>query len=296
VPKIQWHQDLQKALAQARKQNKLLFVHFYTESCPFCQKMQQKTFPHVKVRRELQHFVAAKINLSQNQDLTQRFEVKGVPDNRVYAPKEESLVMHLAGFSEAESFSSHLQKTRHHYAAGQQLLARYQSAQGQQKPQIALKLGRYHYNLEKYRKAINFFEQSPIARLSNGQSPEQKPKQDSQRTQKPKDAQKTDPIVDYHKEFGFSLMAMGRYHRAEQHYRFFLDNAKRRHPSYDYVRLLLAFSQINLGHKNKAIKNLDLILTEGSSPAIKKEARSLKQRIQGNSSGKTGPAGEGAGK
>lgn len=284
APQIQWHQDLQKALEQARKQNKLLFVHFYTESCPFCQKMQEKTFPHAKVRRELQHFVAAKINLSKKRSLTQRFEVKGVPDNRVYAAQDESLVMHLAGYSKPDSFSQHLQKTRKHYAAGQKLLARYQNTDGKQRSQLALKLGRYHYNLEKYGKAVRFFKQSPIAQLPTTQDAKQEAKDKKQPKQKPPESSDAKGLVSYHKEFGFSLMALGQYQRAEGHYRFFLDHAKRRHPSYDYVRLLLAFSQINLNQKDKALKNLDLILSEGSSPDIKKEARNLKKRINGSSS------------
>jgi thiol:disulfide interchange protein DsbD len=59
--KLAWHEDLQSALAEARKENKLLFVDFTGYACSNCRLMETGVFPRPEIKSALTQFVRVKL-------------------------------------------------------------------------------------------------------------------------------------------------------------------------------------------------------------------------------------------
>lgn len=84
---IGWQTDLQAAHAAAQAQNKLLLIHFYSDHCVYCDRLEQGAFQSGEVIDAIQtHFVPVKIHGIKNADLSQYFKIKGFPMDVVVDP------------------------------------------------------------------------------------------------------------------------------------------------------------------------------------------------------------------
>jgi thiol:disulfide interchange protein len=59
--KLAWHEDFQSALAEARRENKLLFVDFTGYACSNCRLMETGVFVRPEVQSSLNQFVRVKL-------------------------------------------------------------------------------------------------------------------------------------------------------------------------------------------------------------------------------------------
>jgi thiol:disulfide interchange protein DsbD len=100
---------LDKALAQAKRENKPLVLDFHAEWCIPCKQMEKDVFPDPKVAVQLKRVVFVRIDTDQEPELTQKLGVVGLPDIR-FATSSGKIVHKTIGFQDADSFSSQLSK------------------------------------------------------------------------------------------------------------------------------------------------------------------------------------------
>ncbi len=98
---------LDKALAQAKRENKPLVLDFHAEWCIPCKQMEKDVFPDPKVAAQLKRVVFVRIDTDQEPELTQKLGVVGLPDIR-FAASDGKIIHKTIGFQDAESFSERL--------------------------------------------------------------------------------------------------------------------------------------------------------------------------------------------
>jgi YHS domain-containing protein/thiol-disulfide isomerase/thioredoxin len=84
---VAWQQSLETAQAAARHSGRLVLVHFYTDSCPPCEALEQNVFNQPSVATAIAaRFVPVKLNADQNQATAASFGITRVPTDVVLTP------------------------------------------------------------------------------------------------------------------------------------------------------------------------------------------------------------------
>ncbi len=252
-----WLHDLQSAMKESAHQRKPLFIHFYTPYCGYCKKMRESTFPDREVQQELRHYILVMVDVAADKETGARYEVRGVPDNRIYGIGGHPMLMKIPGFMEAKPFALELKKTREYFENSRRRIQAYaQTKDTQKKIELALEIGKDFYNIEDYDNAAAYFQKSSIL---NSFYPK-------------------DPL--YHKFYGFSLMATGQYKPSIAQFEKFLSvqNPPLGEEQWN-VRFLLAYSQMQAGKQKEALDNFALVKKHSSSEAIKKDAAYLHSKL-----------------
>jgi len=77
---IQWESDLRAAHARAQQENKHLLLHFYSDNCVWCDRLEAGAFKSPQVIDAInQNYVALKIHAGQNPSLAKTFRVSSFP-------------------------------------------------------------------------------------------------------------------------------------------------------------------------------------------------------------------------
>lgn len=76
---IPWLNDLEKAKAQAAKENKYIFFEVFADWCGPCQQMEKVTWQDPGVISRMKNFVPLKINSDQNPALASQYGVESLP-------------------------------------------------------------------------------------------------------------------------------------------------------------------------------------------------------------------------
>ncbi len=76
---ITWLQNMDAALQQAGKADKLVLVNFYANWCGFCRRMDQTTFTDKIVIQKMNAFVSVKINTEIEKEIAQEYAVNSLP-------------------------------------------------------------------------------------------------------------------------------------------------------------------------------------------------------------------------
>jgi len=98
---------LDEALAQAKRERKLIVLDFSAEWCAPCKQMERTTFADPKVKALLERCVLVKIDTDRQPEMSQRLGVVGLPDIRFVSP-DGKVIHRLRGFQNAESFAAAL--------------------------------------------------------------------------------------------------------------------------------------------------------------------------------------------
>jgi len=97
---IDW-QSYNDGIRQARKENKKVFLHFRTDWCGYCTKMERHTFQDESIAVFLNtHFIAIKVDGDKEKELVKAYKVTGYPDNR-FLDEEMEAAYRIPGFVEA---------------------------------------------------------------------------------------------------------------------------------------------------------------------------------------------------
>ncbi|QEG40395.1 thioredoxin family protein [Roseimaritima ulvae] len=77
---IPWNEDLRAAHQQAEQQGKLLLLHFYTDNCHWCDKLEDGAFQSPQLAAAIgPHYVPVKIHAGKNPTLAKTFKVSRFP-------------------------------------------------------------------------------------------------------------------------------------------------------------------------------------------------------------------------
>lgn len=113
-----WHSDYEAALAEARRENRPLFVDFTGYTCSNCRWMEANIFPQPEVRRRLKEFVLAKLYIdggdhaAENRRLmVERFGTAELPFYVLLSPAGEKLAQ-LSYTTDARQFAQFLGRGR----------------------------------------------------------------------------------------------------------------------------------------------------------------------------------------
>ena len=113
--KIKGVDGLNKALADAKAQNKNVMLDFYADWCISCKEMEAYTFTDPDVQRALKNTVLLQADVTPNDDqdkaLYKHFKIIGPPAIIFYNTQSEELKPYrVIGYMPADKFSAHVQQ------------------------------------------------------------------------------------------------------------------------------------------------------------------------------------------
>lgn len=77
---LNWHDDLNSALDEAKKNNKPIFIDFYTTWCTYCKQLDETTLSDPLVQEKLsKNYVVAKIDADKYPDIASNYKIYGYP-------------------------------------------------------------------------------------------------------------------------------------------------------------------------------------------------------------------------
>ncbi len=89
---IAWNENLRSAHAQAQAENKLLLLHFYSDNCVFCDRLEEGAFQVPAVNAALtQNYVPVKIHAGKNPQLVEMFHVTKFPTDVIVTTAGKTL-------------------------------------------------------------------------------------------------------------------------------------------------------------------------------------------------------------
>ncbi len=110
---VKWQDDYDKAVTQAKKDNKLVVVDVYTDWCGWCKRLDKDVYANPQVSEKLaKDFVAVKINpekTSRAAELARQFGTRGYP-HIVFVNGDGKKVDEVVGYVPANEFLSKLGK------------------------------------------------------------------------------------------------------------------------------------------------------------------------------------------
>jgi thiol-disulfide isomerase/thioredoxin len=94
-----WQRDWEKALAQAKRENKLIFMDVYADWCGPCRMMDQITFADAGVKERLAKYVTVKVDADKDTALAERYGTGALPTLAI-VQSDGALLQREAGFQE----------------------------------------------------------------------------------------------------------------------------------------------------------------------------------------------------
>ena len=90
--RISWVTDLKVARRMAEQQQRLVLLHFWTETCTPCQQLERNAFNQPELIRALSTgYIPVKINAQQSPDLASYYKVSAVPTDIIVDPSGKEL-------------------------------------------------------------------------------------------------------------------------------------------------------------------------------------------------------------
>ena len=102
---ISWEDDLDTALAKAKKSQKPVMVDFYTEWCGWCKKLDSDTYSDRKVSDLAKNFICVKVDGDKNREAASKYQIEGYP-TIIFLNYEGGIDERIVGYRDASSFAS----------------------------------------------------------------------------------------------------------------------------------------------------------------------------------------------
>lgn len=107
---IPWQNNLRTAHAQAQAEGKLLLLHFYSDNCPWCDKLDAGAFQDPAVAAAISGtYVPVKIHANSNPKLAEMFKVERFPSDVVVTIEGRTLA-HSVSPQQSEKYIAMLRK------------------------------------------------------------------------------------------------------------------------------------------------------------------------------------------
>ncbi len=125
---IRWRDDYNSSRAEAQKAGRPLLLHFSTEWCPPCKKLEATTFKDEQVQAILnEQFIPVKLDGSRETRLVEAVKVRGYP-TLILAGPDGKIVKTVEGYVDAERFRDHLREALAALANPEWMVRAYQDA------------------------------------------------------------------------------------------------------------------------------------------------------------------------
>lgn len=100
---VRWTGDYRQAAELAAKERKLILLHFESDDCPPCRKLEANVFPRRDVAEAVAAgFVAVKVNVDKAPELTRRYSVSRWPTDVVVTPMGQEVYRQISPQDPAE--------------------------------------------------------------------------------------------------------------------------------------------------------------------------------------------------
>ena len=84
---VPWAADFRQACEQAAQQKRLVLLHFYSDDCPPCVRVEENVFSQPEVAQAIaRNYVPVKIHAGQNPELVSRYQVTRWPTDVAVTP------------------------------------------------------------------------------------------------------------------------------------------------------------------------------------------------------------------
>jgi thioredoxin-related protein len=105
---IQWH-PYNEGIAAAASNKKKVFLHFYAQWCPYCEKMNRDAFKQPNIISFLnKNFVSIRVDIDKENKLAAAYNVRGVPTNW-FLSESGGVIGNLPGYVAADRFRALLE-------------------------------------------------------------------------------------------------------------------------------------------------------------------------------------------
>jgi len=104
---LPWLDSLDEALAQARRDERLVLADVRSDACGWCDKLEAETFTDARVAGKLATFTLVKINFGVQRDLALGWGVRGTPTT-VVLDAEGAVIDTLEGFRPPDEYLAFL--------------------------------------------------------------------------------------------------------------------------------------------------------------------------------------------
>lgn len=102
---IRWY-GYEEGLAKAKREGKIVYIHFFMDICKYCKEMEATTFHNQKVVEILnKKFVPIRVNSDKDYKIAYKYNIRPVPDNWFFDQNGERIFRQL-GFMDASALSS----------------------------------------------------------------------------------------------------------------------------------------------------------------------------------------------
>jgi thiol-disulfide isomerase/thioredoxin len=84
---VPWSTDFRQAAEVAAKERKLLLLHFWSDDCPPCRRLEANVFPREDVATAISNsYVPVKVNVDRAPEMARRFQVSRWPTDVIITP------------------------------------------------------------------------------------------------------------------------------------------------------------------------------------------------------------------
>lgn len=121
---IAWEGKLRDAHTSAKQQGKLMLLHFYTDNCVYCERLEAGAFRSASVSNAInQNFVAVKVHGGKNPKLAKMFKVTKYPTDVIVTTDGKAL-SHSVSPQQPDRYIAMLTGAQISYAKTKTMLAR----------------------------------------------------------------------------------------------------------------------------------------------------------------------------
>src|ERR1044071_150619 len=94
---VRWTTDYRQAAEQAAREHKLILLHFESDSCPPCRKLEANVFPRRDVAEAIDTgYVALKINVDKAPEMARRYSVPRWPMDVIVTPMGQEVYRQIS--------------------------------------------------------------------------------------------------------------------------------------------------------------------------------------------------------
>ena len=105
---IQWGNDLNQAMEEAKKSNKTIFIDFYADWCSYCGEMDEEAFTDPQVVEKLtQNYVLLKVDVDKNPGLSSKYKAYSLP-TMVIVDSSGNEIKRIIGYQTPEQLLSQI--------------------------------------------------------------------------------------------------------------------------------------------------------------------------------------------
>ncbi len=111
---IEWSDDYDKALIQANKENKFVYVLITSDSCRWCRKFEQTTLIDMDIEDRLEEeYVTVHLSRGHNA-IPAKFKTSPVP-RHYFLDSNGNILYDTLGYRDVELFNSFMDNTKERY-------------------------------------------------------------------------------------------------------------------------------------------------------------------------------------